>query len=148
MKGFTFSIQWCIWMFIWLVLTHWGWVMQICTSKLTIIGSDNGLSPGRRQAIIWTNAGILLTGHLGTNLNEIFIEIHIFSFCLGLNVLTQWGWDKLADSFQTTFSNAFSWKIVFVCFKIAKSPGSYINRIQTRAIWNCTRVDFMSWNDS
>ena len=28
--------------------------------KLTILGSDNGLSPERRQAIIWTNAGILL----------------------------------------------------------------------------------------
>ena len=28
--------------------------------KLTNIGSDNGLAPGRRQAIIWTNAGILL----------------------------------------------------------------------------------------
>ena len=27
---------------------------QICVGKLTIIGSDNGLSPGRRQAIIWT----------------------------------------------------------------------------------------------
>ena len=34
-------------------------------------GSDNGLSPGRRQAIIWTNAGILLIGPLGTNINEI-----------------------------------------------------------------------------
>ena len=43
-------------------LTHWGRVIHICVSKLTIIGSDNGLSPGRRQAIIWTNAGILLTG--------------------------------------------------------------------------------------
>ena len=41
-----------------LVLTHWGRVTLICVSKLTIIGSDNGLSPGRRQAIIWTNAGI------------------------------------------------------------------------------------------
>ena len=30
-----------------------------------IIGSDNGMLPGRRQAIIWTNAGILLIGHLG-----------------------------------------------------------------------------------
>ena len=28
--------------------------------NLTIICSDNGLSPGRRQAIIWNNAGILL----------------------------------------------------------------------------------------
>ena len=55
-------------------LTHWGRVTQIWVSKLAIIGSDNGLSPGRRQAIIWTNAGILLIGTLGTNLSEIFIE--------------------------------------------------------------------------
>ena len=44
---------------------------HICVSKQTIIGSDNGLSPGRRQAIIWTNAGILLIGTLGTNFSEI-----------------------------------------------------------------------------
>ena len=43
-----------------LALTHWGRVTHICVSKLTIIGSDNGLSPGRRQAIIWVNAGILI----------------------------------------------------------------------------------------
>ena len=47
---------------------------HICVSKLTIIGSNNGLSPGRRQAIIWTNAGILLIGPLGTNFSEILIE--------------------------------------------------------------------------
>ena len=55
--------------------THWGRVTHICVNKLTIIGSDNGLSPGRRQAIIWTNAGILLIGPLGTNFSEILIEI-------------------------------------------------------------------------
>ena len=33
-------------------LTYWGRVTYICVSKLTIIGSDNGWSPGRRQAII------------------------------------------------------------------------------------------------
>ena len=75
---------------------------HICVSKLTIIGSDNGLSPGRRQAIIWTNAGILLIRTLGTNFSEILSGIHVFSFkkmhfkmssakwrpfCLGLNVL-------------------------------------------------------------
>ena len=47
--------------------------------KLTIIGSDNGLSPERCQAIIRTNDGILLTGPLGTNFNEILIEIQAFS---------------------------------------------------------------------
>ena len=60
-------------------LTHWGRVTHICVGKLTIIGSDNGLSPQRRQAIIWTNAGILLIGPLGTNFSEILIEIQPFS---------------------------------------------------------------------
>ena len=84
------------------VLTHWGWVMHICINKPTIIGSDNGLSPGRRQAIIKTNAGILLIPTLGTNFSEILIKILTFSFkkmhlkvssakwrpfCLSLNVI-------------------------------------------------------------
>ena len=83
-------------------LTHWGRVTHICVSKLTTIGSDNGLSAGRRQAIIWTNAGTLLIGTLGTSFSEIIIDIYTFSFkkillnmssgkwrpfCLGLNVL-------------------------------------------------------------
>ena len=44
------------------------------------IGSGNGLSPARRQAITWTNAGLLSIGHLGTNCSEIRIEIQKFSF--------------------------------------------------------------------
>ena len=83
-------------------LTHWDRVTHICVSELTIIGSDNGMPPGRRQAIIWTNAEILLIGPLGTKFNELLIEIHTFSFtkmylkmssgkwrpfCVGLSVL-------------------------------------------------------------
>ena len=52
----------------------------MCVCKLTTIGSENGLSPGRRQAIIWTNAGTLLIQTLGTNLSEILGKIHSFSF--------------------------------------------------------------------
>ena len=59
---------------------HWGRVTHICVSRIIIIDSDNGLSPGRRQAIIWTNAGLLLIGPLGTNFSEILIEILTFSF--------------------------------------------------------------------
>ena len=44
-----------------IALTHWGRVTHICVSKLTIIGSDNGLSPDQRQATTWTNDGILST---------------------------------------------------------------------------------------
>ena len=51
-----------------------------CISNLIIIGSGNGLSPDRWQAIIWTSAGILLIGLLGTNFSKIFIEIHEFLF--------------------------------------------------------------------
>ena len=47
---------------------------------MTITGSDNGLSPDQRQAIIWTIAGILLIGPLGTNFSEILIEIPTFLF--------------------------------------------------------------------
>ena len=57
-----------------------AYMMHICVSKLTIIGSDNGLSPGRHQAIIWNHAVTLLIGPLGTNLSEICIGIQIFSF--------------------------------------------------------------------
>ena len=53
---------------------------HICVSKLSIIGSDNGLSPARRQAIIWTNAEILLIGSLGTNFSEILLAVLTFSF--------------------------------------------------------------------
>ena len=83
-------------------LTQWGRVTHICVVEMTIIVSDNGLSPGRCQAIIWINAGILFIGHYGTNFSENLIKILTFSFtnislkvssatwrpfCLGLNVL-------------------------------------------------------------
>ena len=95
-KGVPRSIRHCR-------LTHWGRVTHICVSKITIIGSDNGLSPDRRQSIIWTNAGLLSIGPLRTYFNENWIKIQKFSFkkmhmkmssakwrpsCLGLNVLT------------------------------------------------------------
>ena len=94
-------------------ITHWGRVTHICVSELTIIGSDNGSSPGRRPAIIWNNAGLLLIEPLGTNVSEISIGVHTFSFkkmylnmssvkwhpfCLGLNVITM----IVAQLFETS----------------------------------------------
>ena len=82
-KSLEFNIHdhlWGMTMYDWRWLTHWGRVTHIRVVKLTIIASYNGLSPGRRQAIIWTNAGILLIGPLGTKFNKILIEIHTFSF--------------------------------------------------------------------
>ena len=59
-------------------LTHCGRVMHICINNWTIIGSDNCLSPGQCQAIICTNAGILLICTLGTNISGILSDIHAF----------------------------------------------------------------------
>ena len=105
-------------------ITHWGRVTHICVSKLTIIGSDNDLSPDRRQAIIWTNAGILSIGPLGTNSNEISIGIQAFSFkkmhfkmssakwrpfCLGLNEI-------IITETETIYKALQIWKIsLIVC---------------------------------
>ena len=55
-------------------LTHLPLVLHICS-----IGSDNGLSPIQRQAIIWTNAGLLSIRPLRTNFSEILIKIQNFS---------------------------------------------------------------------
>ena len=101
-------------------LPHWGRVTHICVSELTIIGSDNGFSPWRRQAIIWNNAGLLLIEPIGTNVSEISIEIQTFSikkmhlnmssekwrpFCLGLNV----------SDFQNTDHSSSSRAIYGLC---------------------------------
>ena len=82
---------------------------HVCVRKLTTTGSDNGLSPCRREAFIWTSAGILLIRPLGRNFSEILIATEAFSFkkmhlkissakwrpfCLGLNVLTTCGVTK------------------------------------------------------
>ena len=106
---------------------HWGRVTHICISELPIIGSDNGLSPGRRHAIIWTNAGILLIRTLGTNFSENLIEILTFSFtkirlnvssakrrpfCLGLNVLSHGKITADTSAFQAIC--IFNWNILTV----------------------------------
>ena len=83
-------------------LTHLPQCHIYASVNWVSVGSDNGLAPGRREAIVKTSAGILLIGPLETNLCEILIEIQTFSlkkihlkissgkwwpFCLSLNVL-------------------------------------------------------------
>ena len=139
----------------WAGLTDWGRVTHICVSKLTIIGSDNGLSPGRRQAIIFTNAGLLLIGPLGTNFSEILIGIQIFSlkkmhlkmlsgkwhlFCLDLNVLNvllhclwlQCDMVTLLDAFKYTSTltlSCMTWQVLLLI------PSNQ---------WLCTTLQYLS----
>ena len=109
-------------------LTHWGRVTHIWVGKLTIIGSDNGLLPGWRQAIIWTNAGILLIRALGTNFSEILSEICASSFkkmhlkmlsakwrpfCLGLNVLNNGVMQNFWPINGLSFLWSMGWGVLF-----------------------------------
>ena len=70
--------------------THSSRVAHICVSKLSIVGSYNYFSPGRHQAIIWTNNDILYIGLFGTNCCEIWIEIYILSLKMHLNMSGNW----------------------------------------------------------
>ena len=134
------------------ILTHWGRVTDLWVDNITIIGADNGLSPGRYQASTWINAGILLIGPWETKFTEIVIEIHAFSFkkmhlkmasgkwrpfCLSLDVLTHLPLNKMAanladDIFKCIFLN----KNVWISLKFA--PRVRINNIPTL-------VQIMAW---
>ena len=96
---------------------------HIYVRKLSIIDSDNGLSPSRRRAIIRTNAGILSIGPLGTNFSDILIEIHTFSlkkmhlkmssgkwrpYCLGLHVLKRQMSTKTSSPASRLFVQQFA----------------------------------------
>ena len=81
---------------------HRGRMMHICVSKIIIICSVNGLSPARRQAIIWTNAGIFLIGPLGINFSEtlnqnqyIFIQVNALKMSSAKNCLFSLGLKEL-----------------------------------------------------
>ena len=80
---------------------------HICVVKLIIIGSDNGLSPDRRQAIIWTNVGLLSIGSLRTYFNENLICVNWVSL--------EFAWLEVVSCFSTDryhFKNALCVSVV------------------------------------
>ena len=84
---------------------NWCRVTHTCVSKLIIIGSDNGLSPGRRQAIIWTNAGILLIAPLGINFSKVLIIKDVFGYVV-------WKMAAILSRSQCVKWNHPSWRTV------------------------------------
>ena len=112
---------------------------HICVSKLYISGSDNGLSPDRRQAIIWTNAGILLIGTLGTNFNEILFEIHT-----RISI-----WKCRLENGVHLVSASMCWKVCSIFASINKSNQSqfygaktirYHTHITVKSLWAPCRL--------
>ena len=122
----------------------------ICVYNVTIIGSDNGLTHGRRQAIIWTNVGILLIEPLGTNFSEIVIEIITFS--VGFNELRSMVAEALmcgqhfADDISTciyTIENLY----IFIqsSLKIAPKDCCVLRAVDTKD-FHCWQVSIGSGN--
>ena len=106
--------------------THWGHVMYICVSKLTIIGSDNGLLPDCHQAIIWTNAGILLIRTTGTN-SEILSEIHTASLKKMRWKMLSVKWQQFVSASKCLYnflplSNAYFFLLLEKAFKLNWLP--------------------------
>ena len=106
-KGLFKGLKWLL----------WGRVTHICFGNLPIIGSDNGLSPGRCQAIIWTNAGITLKNKLHWNFTFPFKKMHLkmssgkwWPYSLSLNVLK---WLKPYWTLQ-------------ICCRVLQSPVTFL----------------------
>ena len=110
-----------------------GRVTHICVSKLTAIGSDNGLSHGRHKAFIWTNAGILLIGPLGANLSEILIENYPFHSrkCI-------WKWNVVRE-IATILSRP-------QCVKLYGSLLTCLNDKENKCVCLCHTVQWISWS--
>ena len=135
---------------------------QICVSKLIVIGSDNGLSPGRHQAIICTNAGILSIGPLETNFSEILIEIIIVSFkkmhlkvssairwpfCLGLNVLMCCTTVCVMNKCIILTFHHYLWCII-ICVKANFVGSLAIGRCWYNFIYSLVKPLQLLWNNS
>ena len=101
---------------------------------LTIIGLDNGLSPGRCQAIIWNITGILSIGPLGINYSKILTEIQNILFnkmrlkmssrkwrpnCLGFNVLKTSDYQWADGHSLSVYWEEYRWTLPMSCNKFA-----------------------------
>ena len=81
--------------------------------NLAIIGSDNGLSPIRHQAIIRTNAVTLLITLQWTIFNEILIEIQLFF--IQENAFENTVWEKAAILFRPQCDKSNHSDITYCC---------------------------------
>ena len=89
------------------VLTHWGRVTHRCVIKLTITGSNNGLSPDGRQAIIWTIAGIPTVSFKKVTFKVSSAKYRPFR--LGLNVISKYQYKHVASWYS------FQWLLIVIC---------------------------------
>ena len=157
LRGWKNSYAWCLAYALCFCFSN-------CTSKLTITGSDNGLLPGRRQAIIRTNAGILLIWALGTNFNEIWSEIHTVSFKKMHLKMSSAKWWPFVPCFRVDCTccskshtnnlsirfpqlSSFTSLSITICsvFSVRSTFGSYNTHFTRATPSNLTQINELSW---
>ena len=128
--------------------THWDRVTHMCASELTIIGSDNGLSPGRCQAIIWTNAGLFLIEPLGTIFSEILIEIHAVSITKLHLKMSSAKWRPSCLIFNELRHNTTVCIVYWIYCKICQDVFDYGIKCQVRMTdeYTTNGTDSKKWN--
>ena len=131
------------------------WTDGFTTSQLNAavsrvsIGSDNGLSPIRRQAIIWTNTELLSIVQLGTNFSEILIKKSFTKMHLKITS-TKWrpfcpGGDESTNKRYLWFQ--LSWLVSIQSpandTTVCRSSYVHVNDYMTRSIqmWSRNRVE-------
>ena len=114
---------------------------QICVGNLTLIGSDNGLSPDWRQAIIWNNDGILLIGPLGRNFSEILIQIRTFSFKKMHLKSSSAKWRPLVSASKY-------WRTESSAVKMKDTSWIAVSKRQTYLRIECSYIVMLIWHHS
>ena len=141
------KFQWML--FPGLQLTNFPLVPHIYASVNQVsIGSDNGLLPIRRQAIIWTSVGLLSTGRLGTSFSEILIKIQNFSFTkmhLKISCARRWPFYPMED--ELTINEHLVW-ILRVKKCCLKGVDNGAHSMMTTSNGNIFRVTGPLWGES
>ena len=115
--------------------------------------SRYGLSPGRRQAIIWTNAGILLFQNLETSLSGILSEIHTYSFTKMHLKISSAKWRQFVSASIMSFLYKL-WRL-FAYYNLTEAENSKVlgvvfsgEVVQFHLLLPLCSKDLVSWQQS
>ena len=108
------------------------------------IGSGNGFSPIRRQAIIWTNAGLFSIGPLGTNCSEILIKIQNFSFMTMHLKISSAKWQPFCPRGDELMEN-HKYSLLMHRIKIKSPANSLWNEQHVFVCWFITFQSVLLW---
>ena len=114
----------------WVLL--WGFINFLsfddASQILAIFGSDNGLAPYRRQAIIWTNDDLLSIMHLWMNTTEIYTILTLKRKCINI-------WVDFFSFKSDAVCNGLKFPSTFPCW-ISKRPRWSLMELESSKLYS------------